>query len=543
MSTLKTILRCSLLLCLWGCRGTGAPAPKVDPTGNSEYPFDMVSDAGDLTECDQHKDDTFDSKQCETINAGDPCIFYVDGKIPTPGDGTAWDKALPTIQQGIDSAYCGADRGLSTCQVWVKKGTYTIYRGCRYDAVRLKTGVEVYGGFRGDESHIEDRDWRTNETVLLGTNDTGLSSNTVVIGANNTVLDGVVIEGGYWKEESGNRDFGGGGLFVKDAAMTLENTSFRRNRTELDGGGVTGINSTVSFDNCTFTNNEASRGGAVFVSNSAVRFTNCIFDSNAATTAGAGIFSSDSKGEAEIRSSAFFQNTSEGKDGAVTSDLGDMTISRSTFTKNTSDRAAGAVGHYGGNLIVRDCIFQENASVRGEGGALFSHLASGVTILNSVFWKNQALYSGGAIMHRESLAIIIANSTFVSNRAANMGGALSMDYLRGTSEMDNSILWGNTVPSVSEKGGTLSKFAHNYIEDRPDDGVDGGLVSPNFHDMDAGDFRLLAGSPCIDRANGDKGTATDLLGHYRVDDPDTPNRGEGTIPYMDIGAYEYQLSK
>ena len=58
------------------------------------------------------------------------------------------------------------------------------------------------------------------------------------------------------------------------------------------------------------------------------------------------------------------------------------------------------------------------------------------------------------------------------------------------------------------------------------------------------DVRLRPGSPCIDAGDntavpGD--ITTDLDGNPRfVDDPDTPDSGNGDPPIVDMGAYEFQ---
>jgi hypothetical protein len=63
---------------------------------------------------------------------------------------------------------------------------------------------------------------------------------------------------------------------------------------------------------------------------------------------------------------------------------------------------------------------------------------------------------------------------------------------------------------------------------------------PLFADADSGEFSLLAGSPCIDSADGFYATEVDIDSNHRFDDPDTPNTGSGEPDYVDIGAYEYQ---
>jgi hypothetical protein len=63
---------------------------------------------------------------------------------------------------------------------------------------------------------------------------------------------------------------------------------------------------------------------------------------------------------------------------------------------------------------------------------------------------------------------------------------------------------------------------------------------PLFVDVDLLDFRLQAGSPCIDAADGDAAPASDIGGNPRVDVPETPNTGTGDPDYADIGAHEHQ---
>jgi hypothetical protein len=64
-------------------------------------------------------------------------------------------------------------------------------------------------------------------------------------------------------------------------------------------------------------------------------------------------------------------------------------------------------------------------------------------------------------------------------------------------------------------------------------------------DDDYGDLRLGAGSDCIDAGSNAAavaaGLVTDLSGDDRfVNDPATPDTGEGSAPVVDMGAYEYQ---
>lgn len=66
-------------------------------------------------------------------------------------------------------------------------------------------------------------------------------------------------------------------------------------------------------------------------------------------------------------------------------------------------------------------------------------------------------------------------------------------------------------------------------------------ADPRFVDPGNGDFHLKAGSPAIDAASSSISgwPSTDVDGKGRVDDPPTPNTGEGPVPYADRGAFEF----
>ncbi len=93
----------------------------------------------------------------------------------------------------------------------------------------------------------------------------------------------------------------------------------------------------------------------------------------------------------------------------------------------------------------------------------------------------------------------------------------------------------------------------------PDDGGDGWGDDPQTPEInegandDFGDLRLQGGSPCIDAGSNDADldafapgvqpvAETDFDGNPRfLDDPGTPNSGNGTPPIVDMGAFEFVL--
>ena len=128
-------------------------------------------------------------------------------------DGKTWATAFSTIQAAIDAA----DRQ-GGGEVWVAAGTYYPTSGHDREATfQLRGGVALYGGFAGTESRLDQRDVLHAVSILsgdLGRRQTpGDNSYHVVTGADNAVLDGFQITGGYALEAGGQRSpngFAGG---------------------------------------------------------------------------------------------------------------------------------------------------------------------------------------------------------------------------------------------------------------------------------------------------------------------------------------------
>ena len=167
----------------------------------------------------------------------------------------------------------------------------------------------------------------------------------------------------------------------------------------LDRSPVTVVNST--FANATSNYSAAIRaGGTTIVRNS--KFINLV----SLITAGAiGVKEID---ECIIDNCTFINVTSDKNGGAIFADVqgfehspyGDVLINRSSFI-NCSSGFGGAILHLGGNLTIMNSNFTDNYAVF-DGGALYIS-NSNVTIRNSLFNNNSALYPesrgsfGGAI--------------------------------------------------------------------------------------------------------------------------------------------------
>lgn len=92
----------------------------------------------------------------------DQCVVHVATFGSDMSAGTSWATAKATVQAGITAATADG------CDVWVARGTYFPARADRNATFQLVSGVAVYGGFYGNETSFEERDWEFNKTILSG---------------------------------------------------------------------------------------------------------------------------------------------------------------------------------------------------------------------------------------------------------------------------------------------------------------------------------------------------------------------------------------
>jgi hypothetical protein len=220
-------------------------------------------------------------------------------------------------------------------------------------------------------------------------------------------------------------------------------------------------------------------------------------------------------------------------------------------------------------MVIRDNIFfgewesisivggQGYANVDGQNYAS-ANVVRNVEIINNLIVAGSGIniHGGkwrGATGNRVE-GVRITNNTIITNVLA--GVRVFSDYEGGTG---NSVTGVSVLNTIFQKRDPNAPRPEDVIagEITPDQvrfsiismpgffGVNGNIsadpkfVNPNFANPGEGDFHLQPGSPAIDAGTSDGAPSTDLEGHPRYDDPSTPNTGEGTIRYYDIGAFEY----
>ncbi len=170
-----------------------------------------------------------------------------------------------------------------------------------------------------------------------------------------------------------------------------------------------------------FEANDAERGGAIYNdSGSDLRMLDNDFINNAATWGGA--IYHGSGGEMIAANSEFTENnaSSGAVGGAIYLSSGTSKILSSRFYSNTAGWGGG-VANYGSNMTVSNSTFSYNAAVY-DGGGIYN--TSGEATLNTnIVSYNQAGWGGG-ILNESGGTISSSDNTLINNNATVRGGAL-----------------------------------------------------------------------------------------------------------------------
>ena len=473
-------------------------------------------------------------------------LWYVNKSANPGGGGTSWATAFVTIEPAVKAA---AAHGGG--EVWIAAGVYDeersgrgiISSGGSRGSLEISQGVQVYGGFAGEELEREQRDWTLHECLIDGSvSFEGTQAEFVIrLEGPDARLDGVTVLGGS------------SGVYARtDSAIS--NCIVRDNEmpgTKL-GWGV--LASLAAITGCTIRDN----GGSGFVAVGSV-IQDCVLTGNGTSLIESG----------GLVKACYFGGHSNTALGILTSS-NPVFVESCIFRDNVGFRG-GAVyfsdetdvcpdQEPGGATIFTNCVFANNEAVvnpndsssTGEGGAVYVH--------TQVYPECKGVQS--ASRGTEPYPFdpywppLFINCTFVGNRAVT-GGALywkdgsffaRKQFAPQNMVVANSIFWDNGPEPIA---GRYTEVAQQYTGTFTDCLIEGGFtgtsilnVNPLFRDAGKGDYALMGNSPAIDSGR-DTSTAdygfvvTDIIGNARGFDGDDlgPLTGDGSD--YDIGAYEY----
>jgi parallel beta-helix repeat protein len=288
--------------------------------------------------------------------------------------------------------------------------------------------------------------------------------------------------------------------------------------------------SAPSFTDCIISNNDT---GAYCEENSFPTFTNCTITNN------------NSGVDCHHATPTFINCTITNNDvgGGVYLRSSTPTFNNCNITDNSASRGGGINSFFESSSIFTNCIISGNTATEYRGGGIYLGNNALTTFTNCIIADNTAGDAGGGISFYSDAAATITNCTISGNTAGSNGGGIHVSTYSDATVV-NSILYNNTAAGTPNQiyldGGSID-ITYSDIEGSWT-GAGNIDADPLFVSVPQDDYRLLAGSPCIDAANSDPpAPTTDREGNLRFDDPGTPNVGTGVNgDYYDMGAYENQ---
>lgn len=507
---------------------------ETDSESESESATQTPNDTGTGDDSDSETGET-DATDEDTGATAGACVFRVSTGGSPEGDGLSWSSALSRVNSAIKAAAAEAAKRPKEerCQVWVAKGVYYIFESNRKDTVRLRPRVDLLGGFEGDESRADERDADAHITVLDGhrsADDWTSQVLHVVTGADNSLIEGFSISGGYAAVsfDTENPDNYGGGMVNDGVSPTVRDCVFTENNATWDGALANLRGSEAVIEGCTFANNIAQ---AIFNNQSSVTITDTIVVGNH----GGGISTNGEKSSTTVQNAVVSGNRNYGIEswfGAVT------TIVSATIVGNypgyEPDAPAGATAYQGSNAFFSSILWSNGpGSVREEEGGRttleYSNIDDASTGGEGNIFTAPDLEGFDPPLREAAWTAIAYDSEtgttrLVDDAAAWNPGALTGLFLRLETNQDS----GGAPMSPIIDNDTTSIRVRGDISWLVDEGAGYALL----------DLRLGEGSLCIDAGDGDTALPQDITGRPRHDDPSVSDTGRGSPSYVDIGAYE-----
>jgi hypothetical protein len=354
-------------------------------------------------------------------------------------------------------------------------------------------------------------------------------------------LSGFTLTNGYTLTTGDpNREKGGGGARIRQGGL-ITNCVIIGNSANGFGGGINLQWGTVA-DCKVYNNYSDNHAGGIFSQGGTIY--NSAINNNESSINGGGVWFYSAGGEGGSMSNSIISGNDASEKGGGVYLLGNpgnpadvvAKIYGCTVVSNSAGVWGGGINiEFGGEVHRAKILYNETQSHSGGG----SYLYRGGKIYNSLICKNQSMLHGGGVFFDNVNDGALAggevyNCTIAANVTAISGGGINM----ANSESNyfgliiNSIVYTNTALTSDPNWGKGPNGSSPFnCSTGPIGGFAGaGNISnnPEFVDIDAGDWRLLSTSPCINAGtNGAVTSTVDLDGNPRIE--------EGTV---DMGCYE-----
>ncbi|MBQ4547928.1 MAG: right-handed parallel beta-helix repeat-containing protein [Bacteroidales bacterium] len=347
-------------------------------------------------------------------------IWFVTVTGAGKKDGSSWTDAMSDIQEAINKA--AAFQTEAKKQIWVAKGTY-MGNGSSTQAFQIKAGVEIYGGFAGNEMNgieFEDRDLVTNETILSGANSQRVLGNYNAHSSfnvnDNAVIDGFTIQDGYTPKE-------GGGIYVKNF---------------------------VKVRNCIIKNNQGGDGAGIYADNKC-EITDCKIYGNVALSKGGGAFcKSSTLTYCEINNNLIDNLTGSAKQGGgiygENATINNCLIANNSVLTETSYGGGMYIGSSSLPSQLLNCTMVNNFSYYLGGGVYSVNSGSNNEFINCIMWGNKT------DLNTQQVAVSASNVPIYVRYCAIQGGAAGIGTINLTAENGDDMFSPRFVNPTEQVG-------------------------------------------------------------------------------------------
>lgn len=340
------------------------------------------------------------------------------------------------------------------------------------------------------------------------------------------------ITGGIGSKE--HKNLFGGGLFIVDATVKLENLIVTKNQTvglsgnyaRTGGGGIAAVNAAVTLNNVAVTENNRSAiingGGSIFAEGGSLTIKGSTIEGNSSNGTGGGIFAENTL--VNIDTSFIQKNHTQNNGGgiyiandrgicnqthpftfsekATTMPEGESSISNTTIGDNIANGLGG--GMYIGNEI---CLRISNSTITGnrvenpnkdgQGGGIVGYSMGELTLDHTEITDNKADYGGGIYALCTAVAnthITLQNGSSINkNSATSFGGAIyGAPVLKGiplSITVESSSIYDNEAANgagiaiynrFDKKDATITiKSGGKLYGNKATNGYGGGIYSQN----------------------------------------------------------------
>ena len=299
-----------------------------------------------------------------------PLRYYVS-KSGNNSDGSSWENAYTDILTAISNL---PEDALS--KIWIAGGEYQEGK-----EIHVSGKLSLYGGFKGTESDLSERDIKNHKTII-----DGQDSHRCIV--NYGLLDGLYVKNGGWYV-NGAGVYNSGGLitncvfYSNFAEYVFGNVNYPNRGF---GGGI--YNYKGNVNHCSIYDNKAARhGGGIY--NKGGNVSGCVIYGGNLSSKGAGIYNTYG---GKIENCIVYGNTGEWGGGIYNYDIDKL-----------------------GSSVI-NCLLYDNSAKMGGG------IDNNGYVLNCTVYGNKASYRAGGIYNWDGKVI---NCISRYNNNSDIEGELS----------------------------------------------------------------------------------------------------------------------